>query len=111
VAASISEKIPRERIDVRKIENDLKQYGVKLVLAAHDHVYERIKPQHGIAHYVAGAGSELRENDLDGRLPSFHGCGEARKNSFMLFSVKPGSVSFWTIDLNGVVFDSGVLNP
>lgn len=34
----------------------LERYGVQLVLSGHDHHYERIKPQGGIAHVLTGGG-------------------------------------------------------
>ena len=39
------------------------QYNVSVVFAGHDHFYERIKPQKGIAHFVVGsAGSSDRQS-------------------------------------------------
>ena len=43
------------------------KYGVNVVFAGHDHIYERIKPQNGIAHFVTGSGGQLRGGD--GRRP------------------------------------------
>jgi hypothetical protein len=34
----------------------MQKHGVQLVLAGHDHNYERVKPQHGITHVVTGGG-------------------------------------------------------
>jgi 3',5'-cyclic AMP phosphodiesterase CpdA len=39
-----------------KIEPIAEKYGVQLILAGHDHDYERMKPQNGIAHVVTGGG-------------------------------------------------------
>jgi acid phosphatase type 7 len=39
-----------------KLEPILVKYGVQLVLAGHDHNYERIKPQQGVAYVVTGGG-------------------------------------------------------
>ena len=33
--------------------------GVSLVLAGHEHFYERLKPQHGIAYFTAGSAGKL----------------------------------------------------
>src|SRR5438552_3212988 len=38
--------------------------GVNVVLTGHDHIYERIKPQQGIYHFVVGSGGSLRKGDL-----------------------------------------------
>ena len=39
------------------------KYGVNVVFAGHDHIYERIKPQKGITHFVNGSSGELRKGD------------------------------------------------
>src|SRR5215510_1029494 len=36
------------------------KYGVNLVLAGHDHFYERIEPQKGIYYFVVGGSAKLR---------------------------------------------------
>lgn len=38
------------------LEPVLARHGVQLVLAGHDHNYERIRPQHGTTHVVTGGG-------------------------------------------------------
>jgi 3',5'-cyclic AMP phosphodiesterase CpdA len=35
------------------------QYNVSVVFTGHDHFYERIKPQKGIAHFVVGSAGKL----------------------------------------------------
>ena len=102
-------KVPDEMGKIRLLEPILSGGGVHLVLSAHDHVYERIKPQKGIQHFVAGSGSELRTEDLNRKMPDFHACGNSSENSFMLFSVTDKSVSFWTVGLSGNVIDAGTL--
>jgi acid phosphatase type 7 len=39
-----------------KLQPIAERYGVQLVLAGHDHDYERIKPQNGVAYVVTGGG-------------------------------------------------------
>jgi len=39
-----------------KLAPVLQRYGVQLVLAGHDHDYERMKPQNGVAYVVTGGG-------------------------------------------------------
>jgi hypothetical protein len=41
------------------------KYNVSLVLTGHDHFYERVKPQKGIAYFVVGSGGKLREGNID----------------------------------------------
>lgn len=108
----IPEKMARLRIDQEgweNIETILVNSGVDLVVAGHDHVYERISPQKGIAHFVSGAGAKLRKKDFNAELPTFHGCGDSKKLSFMLFSVQSDAITFWAIDEDSNPFDHGTI--
>jgi hypothetical protein len=40
------------------------QHGVNVVLAGHEHFYERIKPQKGIHYFISGSGGKLRKGDI-----------------------------------------------
>lgn len=40
------------------------KYGVDIVYAGHDHIYERTKPQKGITYFVNGSSGELRKGDV-----------------------------------------------
>lgn len=90
------------------LEPILLKRGVKLVIAGHDHVYERVKPQNGIQHFVSGAGAEIRVGDLQPNSP-YYGFGDDRQLSFMLFSVKADGITFWTVNSGGSVIDSGTI--
>lgn len=100
-------KVNEEMEKIRTLEPIFIENGVRLVMTAHDHVYERIKPQKGVQYLVAGAGSETREDDLVRRMPEFHHCGESRRSSFVLLAALPERIDFWAIDDAGNVFDSG----
>lgn len=84
------------------------KYGVDVVLAGHDHVYERIKPQKGIYYFVSGAGGKLRTGDLD---PSSRLTAKAydRDMHFMLFEVEGDQMHFQTISRTGETIDAGVI--
>ena len=40
------------------------KHGVNVVLMGHEHFYERIKPQKGIAYFILGSSAKLRRGDL-----------------------------------------------
>jgi hypothetical protein len=80
--------------------------NVSLVLNGHDHVYERIKPQHGIYYFVEGSSGQLRKGDLREGSP-LTAAGEDRQQSFMLMEIDGDVLTFNTIGLNGKVIDSG----
>jgi hypothetical protein len=84
------------------------KYNVSLVLSGHDHTYERIKPQNGIAYFVEGASGQLREGDLrkDSPLTAF---GNDTDQSFMLMEIDGDTLTFNTISRTGAVIDSGTI--
>lgn len=90
----------------RAVEPLLVKHGVKVVLSGHDHVYERVRPQQGVYHFTAGAGSEVRAGSLQPASP-FYEFGNDRELSFMLFSVRPDAIRFWAVNVEGRVFDDG----
>ena len=51
-------------VDVRVLFEPLfVTYGVNVVFAGHDHIYERLTPQKGIYYFVEGAAGQLRKGD------------------------------------------------
>jgi hypothetical protein len=82
------------------------RYGVSVVLAGHDHVYERIKLQSGIQYFISGVGGQLRRGDLDRKSPLF-AAGNDQVHSFMFFEVTSYQLLFWAVDNNGTTLDSG----
>lgn len=52
-------------LDLRsRLEPVFQKYGVNVVLSGHEHVYERIIPQHGVLCFILGNSGELRYRDL-----------------------------------------------
>lgn len=90
------------------IEPLYKKYGVRISLNGHDHVYERTKPQNGVQYFTSGAGAKLRKGNLQTDSP-YYSFGNDRTRSFMLFSVKPNSITFWSISIDGNILDSGII--
>jgi hypothetical protein len=46
------------------LEPLLVKHGINVVFAGHDHTYERLKPQKGVTHFVAGSGGKLAKGDV-----------------------------------------------
>jgi predicted MPP superfamily phosphohydrolase len=84
------------------------KYGVNVVLAGHDHVYERIKPQKGIYYFVSGAGGKLRTGDLKRASPLTDKAYD-KDMHFMLFEVADDQMYFQTISRTGETVDTGVM--
>ena len=84
------------------------KYGVNVVLAGHEHFYERIKPQKGIYYFISGAGGKLREGDVKAGSPLTAKAFDTDL-SFMLFEVVKDEMHFQVISRTGETVDSGVI--
>ncbi len=75
--------------------------GVDLVLAGHDHDYQRIEPQDGVAYVVSGAAAKRRDTaraDFTERAASTH--------HFVELAVYPDRMELRAVDHDGRVFDA-----
>jgi 3',5'-cyclic AMP phosphodiesterase CpdA len=83
------------------------KHGVDVVFAGHDHVYERVKPQKGITHFVSGAGGQLRRGNMRpaGETAAYFD----QDRSFMLIEIDGNDMHFQSISRVGKVIDSGVI--
>jgi predicted phosphodiesterase len=83
------------------------KYSVDVVLAGHDHFYERIKPQKGIYHFVVGGSAKLRQGDIG--TTGLTAKGFDTGYSFMAVEIAGDVFHFQTISDKGVTVDSGAL--
>ncbi len=90
----------------RKIEPLLTKYKVNVVFAGHDHIYERVKPQHGVQHFVTGAGGKLRHGNMD-KESTITAAGYDKDNHFMLIELDDRDLNFKAISETGELIDSG----
>jgi 3',5'-cyclic AMP phosphodiesterase CpdA len=84
------------------------KYGVDVVFSGHDHVYERIHPQHGIYYFTEGASGELRPGNLARSTITDKGFDTDR--SFMLIEIAGDEMYFQTISRTGDTVDSGAIH-
>ncbi len=82
------------------------KYGVNVVLAGHEHFYERVKPQKGIYYFISGAGGKLREGDVKKGSPLTEKAFDTDL-SFMLVEVVKDEMHFQVISRTGETVDSG----
>lgn len=82
------------------------KYGVSLVLAGHDHIYERIKPQRGIQYFVEGGSAKLREGNA--RPGEFTAKAFDTDNSFLLMEIDKENLYYEAVSRTGQTVDSGV---
>ncbi len=81
------------------------KYGVDAVFAGHEHFYERIRPQNGVAYFVSGAAGKLRRGNIaQGGMTAK---GFDQDYSFILFEIAGDEMYFQTIALSGQTVDQG----
>jgi 3',5'-cyclic AMP phosphodiesterase CpdA len=81
------------------------KYGVNVVFAGHEHFYERLKPQKGVAYFILGSSSKLRKGDL--QKSSLTAYGNDSDYTFMLVEIDGDDMYFQTINHKGVTVDAG----
>jgi 3',5'-cyclic AMP phosphodiesterase CpdA len=89
------------------LEPLLVRYGVSVVFAGHEHIYDRTVPQKGITYFVEGSSGQLRKGDL--HRSALTAAGFDQDRTFMLVELKGDEMSFRTISRTGVTVDSGVI--
>lgn len=83
------------------------KYGVNVVFAGHDHVYERVRPQKGIYHFISGAAGKLRCGNI--RRTEMTAKGFDQDLSFMLVQVSGDELHFQAISRTGSSVDAGMI--
>ncbi len=83
------------------------KYGVSVVLAGHEHFYERLKPQHGITYFTSGAAGKLRAGNI--RRGTYFDAGFDTDLSFMLFEQIGDDLHFQVISRLAATVDKGVV--
>lgn len=95
-------------LEMRKVlEPIFVKYGVNVVLSGHEHLYERIKPQHGIYYFTVGSSAKLRRNGI--QKTDITAASNAQDRLFMLVEIAADQFRFQTITRAGEVTDEGVL--
>jgi predicted phosphodiesterase len=90
-----------------KLEPILTKYSVDVVFSGHDHIYERIQPQHGIYYFILGNSGELRPHDLAPAPRTIRGFDTGR--DFAMFEIAGARMYFETISEDGMIVDSDIL--
>ena len=96
-------------VDLREtLEPLFIRYGVSVVLAGHDHFYERVKPQNGLVHFVVGSGGKLRRGNLQDR-SVLTARGFDTDLAFMAVEIDGDEMFFNVISRTGAIVDSGTI--
>jgi hypothetical protein len=81
---------------------------VTVVFSGHDHFYERVKPQKGIAYFVVGSGGQLRRGNID-RSAGLTANGFDTDVSFLAAEISGDELTFNVVSRTGQIVDSGVI--
>jgi predicted phosphodiesterase len=84
------------------------KHGVDVAFMGHEHFYERLKPQKGIAYFIVGSSAKLRKGDL--RKTAMTAAGNDSVYAFMLVEIDGDSMHFQTISDAGATLDAGVVS-
>jgi 3',5'-cyclic AMP phosphodiesterase CpdA len=91
-----------------KLEPIFLKHGVNVVLSGHEHFYERVKPQKGIAYFTIGSSAKLRRGDLKRSSLTEKGWDEGY--GFVLMEINGNDLYFEALSDTGQVIDSGVVH-
>jgi hypothetical protein len=83
------------------------KHGVNVVLTGHEHFYERLKPQKGVAYFIVGNSAKLRRGNIGATRISEKGFDEGY--SFMLVEIVGQEFHFQTIAQDGKTIDQGII--
>jgi len=84
------------------------RHGVSLVLAGHEHFYERMRPQQGITYIIQGAAGRVRRGNIrEGSPLTAHGFDTDR--SFTLVEIVGDELFFETVSVDGRTVDAGTI--
>jgi predicted phosphodiesterase len=79
---------------------------VDVVLSGHEHFYERLHPQHGIAYFISGGAGSLRKGDIRRDSPLL-ARGFDTDFHFVLMEVSGDTLYFQAISRTGETIDAG----
>lgn len=88
-----------------RLEPVFVKHGVNVVFSGHEHFYERIKPQKGIAYFTLGNSAKLRRGDISTTNLTAKGWDAGR--GFMLVEIDGDTMHFQVISTDGKTVDVG----
>jgi len=84
------------------------KHGVDVVFAGHDHFYERLRPQNGIAYFVQGGAAKLRKGNIR-KNSTITANGFDTDRSFTVAEIVGDQMYVETISRTGMLVDSAVI--
>src|SRR5687767_3458475 len=81
------------------------KHGVNVAIMGHEHFYERVKPQKGVAYFIVGSSAKLRKGDL--RKSALTMYGNDSDYTFMMAEIAGDEMYFQVVTDKGVTLDVG----
>ena len=81
------------------------KHGVNVVIAGHEHFYERLKPQKGVAYFTLGSSAKLRKGDLS--KTNLTAYGNDSEYAFMIVEIVGDEMYFQAVNSRGITLDAG----
>ena len=81
------------------------KHGVNVAFTGHEHFYERMEPQKGVAYFIIGSSAKLRKGDL--RKSPLTVYGNDSDYAFMLVEIDGDEMFFQAISDKGMTLDTG----
>ena len=97
-----SDEVLREQIEPLFVT-----HGVTVVFTGHEHFYERIKPQKGVAYFIVGSSAKLRRGDIEKSPLTAKGYDQGY--TFLLAEIAGDEMYFHAISHQGRTVDGGVI--
>jgi hypothetical protein len=89
------------------VEPILVEGDADVVLSGHEHFYERLVPQHGIAYFISGGAGSLRRGDIRPSAGSARGFDA--DYHFLMMEISGDELWFQAISRTGTTIDAGVI--
>jgi len=87
------------------LEPVLLKHGVNVAFMGHEHFYERIAPQKGVAFFIIGSSAKLRKGDL--RKSPLTVYGNDTDYAFVMVEIAGDELFFQAINAKGITIDAG----
>jgi hypothetical protein len=81
------------------------KHGVNVAIMGHEHFYERVKPQKGVAYFIVGSSAKLRKGDLQKSALTVY--GNDSDYTFMMAEIVGDEMYFQVVNDKGVTLDAG----
>jgi hypothetical protein len=90
------------------LEPLLVKYGVHVVFSGHEHFYERLVPQKGVAYFIEGSSGQLRKGNV--KPSATTAAYYDQDQTFMLVEIAGDDMFFQTISRAGATVDRGAVS-